>query len=219
MIERLEFIRELRLNPDVARTIHQNRLRQLAREGAQLAAYHLEDFEPLRRRATLVAALLDRREIMTDDALEIHDRLVGKMFRKAALKQDELLHQRGKSINEKVLLFEGVGRALIDAKAANTNAFEAIESVVSWAEFVASVTEAKSLAQPKAFDAMHLLKGEATQLRSITYSLFDNFIFKAAPVKHVQDLIRAVALLPSTNLGPPEAWKKIVQFPAPVSTC
>ncbi|NJK43202.1 MAG: DUF4158 domain-containing protein [Pleurocapsa sp. SU_196_0] len=193
LLKRLEFIRALRLDPDAARTVHQNRLRQLAREGAQLAAHHLEDFEPQRRRATIVATLLDRRETLTDAALDMHDRLVTRMFRNAKLKRDAMQLKRGKSINDKVVLFEGVGRALIEARASHADPFEAIEAVVPWTEFVSSVADAKTLAQPKAFDAMHLLKGEAKTLRGITYALFDAFVFNAAP--NALDVVEAIARL------------------------
>jgi TnpA family transposase len=58
-MERLKIVRELCLPESLERTIHQNRLLKLAREGRQMTSQHLRDLEPSRRHATLVAVVLD----------------------------------------------------------------------------------------------------------------------------------------------------------------
>ncbi|WP_143296085.1 hypothetical protein, partial [Burkholderia pseudomallei] len=58
-LDRLDIIREIGLPPDLGRSAHQNRLSQLAREGAQMSIQHLRDLEETRRHATLVALPLD----------------------------------------------------------------------------------------------------------------------------------------------------------------
>ena len=45
-IERLRAIRELGLSPETSLRLHQNRLLQLAREGAQTAVYQFKEYEP-----------------------------------------------------------------------------------------------------------------------------------------------------------------------------
>ena len=193
LLERLEFIRALGLDADVTRTVHQNRLKHLALEGSKLAAHHVNDFEPARRHATLVATLLDRMATLTDAALEMFDRMVGKTFQRATLAQNELQLKHGKAINEKVLLYERIGRALIQARDEKTDPFLQIEKILPWTQFVESVGEAKRLAQPEPFDAMHLLKASSEGLRAISYPLFDGFVFSAAPV--AEDTLKAIALL------------------------
>jgi hypothetical protein len=58
-LERLQALRQVDLPVEIGRTVHQNHLLRLAREGAQTTVYHLKDFEVERRQATLVAILLD----------------------------------------------------------------------------------------------------------------------------------------------------------------
>jgi Domain of unknown function (DUF4158) len=60
-IERLTFIRQLHIPIEWARRIHQNRLVQIAREGAGTDAAHLRSFSPERRYATLAKARLHKR--------------------------------------------------------------------------------------------------------------------------------------------------------------
>jgi hypothetical protein len=59
LIERLNVIREIKPPTEIGQAVHQNRLLQLAREGAQSDAPHLRQLEPMRRRATLVVILLE----------------------------------------------------------------------------------------------------------------------------------------------------------------
>lgn len=81
-IERLKAIRELCLPPDIGHSIHQNRLLRLAREGGQTAVYQIEEYETDRRHATLIAILLDTSATLTDEILNLHDRLIGSFFTK-----------------------------------------------------------------------------------------------------------------------------------------
>jgi hypothetical protein len=68
-IERLNMIRNLGLSAATSRKVHQNRLLQLAREGGQTAVYQLEEYEPDRRHATLVALMIETAATLTDEAL------------------------------------------------------------------------------------------------------------------------------------------------------
>lgn len=67
-MERLRWIRELGLDPQVTSRVHQNRLQQLAREGARMTAPRLGEFDVARRDATLVAFLLATAEDLVDQA-------------------------------------------------------------------------------------------------------------------------------------------------------
>jgi hypothetical protein len=105
VIERLQYIRSFGLDPLLARRVHANRLRRLAHEGEQYTPQFLERFEPLRRYATLVAYLLDITATLTDTALEMHDHIMGLLFKQGQKKQLAQFEQRGKAINEKVRLY------------------------------------------------------------------------------------------------------------------
>jgi hypothetical protein len=78
----LRAVRELGLPAELGRDVHQNRLLRLAREGAQTAVYQIQEYETSRRYATLVAILLDTTATLTDETLELHDRLIGTFFSK-----------------------------------------------------------------------------------------------------------------------------------------
>ena len=82
-LERLTFLRSLGIPVNWSARLHQNRLVQIAREGANTDVTHLRAFSEDRRYATLVVGVLDAMTVLTDEALEMHERYLGQQFKKA----------------------------------------------------------------------------------------------------------------------------------------
>ena len=181
VIERLQYIRAFGLDPLLARRVHANRLRRLAHEGEQYIPQFLERFEPLRRYATLVAYLLDMTATLTDTALEMHDHIMGLLFKQGQKKHLAQFEQRGRAINEKVRLYADVGHALIKAKEEAADPYQALEAVLPWETFVSSVQEASTLARPVDFDYLDLLDDHYSHIRKYAPELLETFTFHAAP--------------------------------------
>ena len=59
LIERLDHVRAIGLDPARGHRVHQARLAQLAREAGRTTAQHIAGYEPQRRHAALTAAVLD----------------------------------------------------------------------------------------------------------------------------------------------------------------
>src|SRR6266571_4319061 len=191
VVERLRWIRELGLDPQVTSRVHQNRLQQLAREGARMTAQRLGEFDVARRDATLVAFLLATAEDLVDQALDMHDKLLGQQFKKGERKQEDQIKKSRKAINEKVRLYARVGKALITAKEATQDAYQAIEAVIAWERFVGTVEEAEQLSTTNEVDSAELLIGRYTQLRKYTKELLATFEFQAT--KANEPLLKALA--------------------------
>jgi hypothetical protein len=75
----------------------------------------LQRFGPERRYATLVAFLLETTASLTDEAIELHDRLIGQYHAQTRLAHADQFQQSGCTINAKVRLYASVGAALIAA--------------------------------------------------------------------------------------------------------
>ena len=196
-IERLEAIRALNLSPEAGRDLHQNRLLQLAREAGQTAAYQLKEYEPARRYGTLVALMIETGATLTDEILNLHDRLMGGFVTKSRNKYERAFAEQGKAINDKVRLYAKVGAALVEAREQSRDPFAAIEAVVPWASFSASVKEAAELARDEDFSALSLIDEHYPQLRRYGPKLLDTFQFRAAPV--ARSLLAAIEVLRRIN--------------------
>jgi TnpA family transposase len=197
LIERLKHVRAIGIDLERATRMHQNYWSKLAREGGQSTAQHLADFEPLRRHATLTALALESTSTLTDEALNMFDRLIGNFFKKTERNHADQFHRSGKAINEKVRLYAQIGQALIAAKSGGSDPFEAIEEILPWDKFESTVAEAKTLAQPEQFDSLSLLNERYASARKFAPMLLANFEFQGAP--GTADLLQAIDILRDMN--------------------
>lgn len=78
-IERLKAWQALDLPAGIERQVHQNRLLKIAREGGQMTPADLAKFESQRRYATLVALAIEGMATVTDEIIDLHDRIIGKL--------------------------------------------------------------------------------------------------------------------------------------------
>jgi hypothetical protein len=152
LVERLGILRAVGLDPSLAEGVHPERLRRLAREGGRFTAQHLRALAPLRRRATLVAAVLDAATRLTDDGVELFDRAVGRMFRRAEAREQDALLRDARAINDKVRLLARLGAALIEAREAKADLEAAVADAVGWDRLARGVAEAERLARPDKAD-------------------------------------------------------------------
>lgn len=192
-IERLKTFQKLALPEGIGRYIHQNRLLKLAREGGQMTPQDLSKFEKERRYATLVPLALEGMATVTDELVDLHDRILVKLFSTAKNKHQQQFQKQGKFINDKVRLYSKIGLALVNAKQSGSDPYAAIESVISWDDFTQSVTEAEQLAQPDTFDHLHLVGEQFNMLRRYTPEFLEVLKLRATPAaKSVLDAIEVL---------------------------
>src|SRR5215211_1119454 len=135
LIERLEHVRAISIEPGRGHLVPQARLAQLAREAGRTTVQHVAGYERQRRHATLVATTLDLSARLTDQAIDLFDRLVGAMFRKAEGRHVRAFQADARAINEKVRLYARVGAALIAARDNKQDAYGAIIALMPWERF------------------------------------------------------------------------------------
>lgn len=199
-IERIKVWQALNLPSGIERLAHQNRLLKIAREGGQMSPADLTKFEPQRRYATLVALAIEGMATITDEIIDLHDRILGKIFNAAKNKHQQQFQASGKAINAKVRLFGRIGQALIEAKQSGCNPFAAIEAIMSWDDFAENVIEAQKLAQPEDFDFLHRISENYTTLRRYAPEFLDILKLRAAPAaKSVLDAIDVLRNMNSDN--------------------
>lgn len=196
-LERLKFINDLNLPNSIINVVHRNQLIKIAREGAQMTSQHIRDLEPNRRVATITAIILETRATIIDETIDLHDRFMNAIFSKAKRAHSEAFHTSGKAINNKVLLYTKIGKALLQAKQDGTDPYKAIEDVISWDSFSQSVNEAEKLSQPENFDFLYLIGNSYSQLRRYTPIMLDILDINAAPV--AEELKKAINVIKEMN--------------------
>lgn len=206
LIERLDHVRAVGLTTALGQRVHKTRLSHLAAEAARTTAQHLAEVERRRRHATLVATVLDLTASLTDQALDVFERLVGSLMRTAEERHARAFAKDGRAINEKVRLYARVGKALIASRAGGGDAFAAIDAVLPWERFVATVEEASNLARSEEFDFYQVLGERYGGVRRWAPAFLAAFDFQAVPT--AEPLMRAIAVLRNVNASGTQALPK-----------
>jgi len=212
VIERLEQIRELQLIINIT-DVHPNRVRQLSRLGSKYEPHSFRRFDEDKRYAMLALYLYDLSQVLVDRAIEINDRLINEFLSKGRKKQEELQKQNGKSLNEKVVHYVSLVKALVKARTEGLDPYNTIESyVMPWNELVTSSEEADKLARPIDYDYLDLLDNRYNYLRKYTPELlrFIEFRSSNSSLKPLIDAINTINEMNQNN-------KKVVPNEAPLA--
>lgn len=180
-IDRLNAIEALALPEGVDKTVHQNRLLKLAREGRKMSSRDLADFSPARRYATMVCVLTEARATIIDEIIELHERILGSMFSRAKRQQAERLQKTGKLIQQKLRQYVSVGQAILDARNAGEDPLSAVEQILPWEDFAASLEETRLLARKDNFEPLHLITEKFSTLRKYSSRLLSALQLRATP--------------------------------------
>lgn len=199
LLDRLTFVRTFPVGSNIRSFLPQSRLTHLAEQGRRLSAHNLLDFEPIRRRATVMARLLDLSETLTDAVLEMHDRLMLTLLRGSERESLAVFQQRGPTLLERLTTYQQVCEALLLARETASDPFQAVEAVLPWDRLVATVRDPEQMVQAQQLDPLHhLLKGYP-KLRAYLPRLLQAFDFTAAPAS--QPLVDALRLLKEMYVG------------------
>ncbi len=192
-IERLNFIKSLSLPENIGKNVHQNRLSKLAREGKNMFARDIGELEPRRKYATLVAVIINTKESIIDEIIELNDKVLGSIFNKAKNSHNEEFQKSSKTINEKLNLYVQIGQALITAKQDNLNPFEVIESIIPWGEFTKTINDTKELAKPDNFDFLYRISRYYSWMKRYMTAFLEVLEFKSS--SNAKNIIAALNII------------------------
>lgn len=179
--------------------------------GARYETQALQRFDESKRYAILVIYLLDLSQDLIDFAIEIHDRQMMRLESNGRRQQDEIQKQNGKALNEKVVHYASLVKALSKAKSEGLDPYQTIEvAVMPWDKLVSSGKEAEKLARPIDYDYIDLLESKFNVLRKYTPTLLKCLEYRST--KSTESLLKAVEVINEMN----ESKKRTVPQDAPL---
>ena len=135
---------------------------------------------------------------LTDDAIDMQDRMVGRLFRKAENRQHEAMRDQRALIGRSVRHYATVGAAVIEARRRGIDPFMAIERVMPWEAFESSVADATVLGKRHPEDLLDLMEAAYPKLRAHTPRLLATFDFRGVAAR---PLLEALSLLRELNVS------------------
>lgn len=151
--------------------------------------------------------------------------MLNSLFSKAKRAQVECLQQTGKQIQSKLKQCIDVGQALSDARDSGGDPWLAIENILPWPEFVASLEETRLLARKNNFDPLHINTEKYSTLRKYAPRMLSALQLVATPAAQpladalvvIKDMYRKQSRkVPATALLEliPESWRRVMITPA-----
>ncbi|MFN3845206.1 MAG: Tn3 family transposase [Paracoccaceae bacterium] len=132
LTERIGFLRALEIEPRLQARIPSGRWDQMIREGDATPAWLAGDFNASRRRATIVAQVIKLGQKLTDDAVTMFIKLIGRLFSQVNNRKKQR-HMNARVETSKALrLFLDTILALQAANDADEDAIEMVNRKVGW---------------------------------------------------------------------------------------
>ncbi|TCQ70422.1 TnpA family transposase [Ochrobactrum sp. BH3] len=132
MTERIAFLRHLEIDPRLQLRIPAGRWDQMIREGDATPAWLASDFSSSRRRATIVTQLIKLGQKLTDDAVTMFIKLIGRLFSKANNRKKQRHMNARMETSRALKLFLDTIVALQNANDADEDAIRVINREVGW---------------------------------------------------------------------------------------
>jgi TnpA family transposase len=197
LLDRLRMIRGICVPVENAARIHEDRLQQFVREGHASDAHQLGRYAEHRRRAILVATVLDLETRLTDAILDMADKLIGGLFAKARNAARRRYAASASNVGRLMRMFHGTIEALAAAHEGEADAFEAVDDAVGWPKLLRVREEVQELASLAGEDPLVRAADRWRTLRKFAPALIEALQFRST--RAGDPMLGALKLLAGLN--------------------
>ena len=210
LLDRLRMVRRICVPIENAARIHEDRLQQFVREGYASDAHQLGRYAEHRRRAILVATVLDLEMRLTDAILDMADKLIGGLFAKARNAARRRYAASASNVGRLMRMFHGTIEALAAAHEGKADAFEAVDDAVGWPKLLRVREEVQELASLAGEDPLVRAADRWRTLRKFAPALIEALQFRSTRAS--DPMLAALKLLAGLN----QSGKREVPANAPM---
>lgn len=197
LLDRLDTLRALGLPADALEGVPAHRIGRLRREGERRYADDLRALGETRRLAILIACAVEWCVMLADAAIETHDRILGRLYRQAERRRDEMLEGERSDTTNILRGFVAAGEALVAARLMGNDLEAAVETSTTWTAFERLVRDAARLTERVEADPIDFLPEGYARLRRYAPRFLASFSFCASPAAKL--LLTAIELLKQMN--------------------
>jgi TnpA family transposase len=160
LLDRLAFLKNLELSPDILADIPPHRVARLKRQGERYFADGLRDLSDKRRLAILAVCAVEWQAGLADAIVETHDRIVGRTWREAKRLCDARVDDAKVAVRQTLRSFAELGSALLEAQGDKAELEPAISDSLGWEGLQNLVATAARLTNTVSADPLtHVTQG------------------------------------------------------------
>lgn len=203
LLDRLEFLRSLKIDPQVLANIPPHRIARLRRQGERYFSDGLRDITSDRRWAILAVCAVEWEAAIADAIVETHDRIVGKTWREAKRLYDERIAGSQTAVTDTLRRFTALGTSLLEAREDGVPLDNAMASTVEWQQLEQLVAAGTQLTSTLAGEPLAHVGQGYHRFRRYAPRMLRCLKLKAAPVAEplitAAKAIGAMGVLPSAD--------------------
>ena len=214
VLERVEAIRGLCLpHIDLLNegSIHPNRVKILARRAKQRTNWDTARLLPQQRYLLLVCFFDQTLHDYVDLAVSIYVETIKSIFQRAETKRDKEIMERGKTLNDKVIILGRLARLILDENGIpDADLRQAIYHLVSRDRLAHTVNECDEIAQPADYNPMNFAAHSYSYLRHFVPRFIEVMQFQTEGNDH--PLIEAIQFMRAVENGQQAFEQAPLQF-------
>ena len=207
LMDKLERLIELGLDPSILNEIPRHRVARLKRQGERYFADGMRDLPDHRRLAILAVCCIEWRAEISDAIIETHDRVVGKLYRMSERTRNDQVNRQREAIQKTLQTFTEIGAAMVAAQEAGESLNSAIDETCGWEAFDQLVQDAAQINATVSADPLDFVGSGYHRFRRYAPRLLDTLEISGAqsskPLLSAIDQLRSLNL--KKNLGLPKA--------------
>lgn len=193
LTERIAFLRALVIDPRLQMRISSGRWDQMIREGNATPAWLASDFNSSRRHALIVAQVIKLAQKLTDDAVTMFIKLIGRLFSQANNRKKQR-HMDCRPDTAKALrMFLDTITALQSANEYGRNALEVLDQKVGWLRLLSMKPELESMVEDNEASPLALAAEQYATVSKYAGAFLQVFTFQS--VRRHDPLLAAISLL------------------------
>jgi hypothetical protein len=193
LTERIGFLRRLGIDPKMQARISSGRWDQMIREGNATPAWLANDFNASRRHALIVAQVIKLGQKLTDDAVTMFIKLMGRLFSQANNRKKQR-HMDGRTDTAKALrMFLDTITALQSANDNGRNALEVLDQEVGWHRLLRMKPDLESMVEDNEASPLAVAAEQYVTVGKYAAAFLQAFTFRSA--RRHDSLLAAVDLL------------------------
>ncbi len=193
LTERVAFLRTLEIDPTLQARTSSGRWDQMIREGNATPAWLANDFNASRRHALIVAQVIKLGQKLTDDAVSMFIKQMGRLFSQANNRKKQR-HMDSRPDTAKALrMFLDTITALQSANHYGRNALEVLDQEVGWHRLLRMKPELDSMVEDNEASPLTLAAEQYATVHKYAGAFLQTFTFRSA-CRH-DPVLAAISLL------------------------
>ncbi|MBZ0187716.1 MAG: DUF4158 domain-containing protein, partial [Candidatus Obscuribacterales bacterium] len=179
LLQRVKLLKGINI-PPLDASLHRDRIIELSRRCAKYKSQSLLKLPERRKLALLVSHITEVTQDLTDEILDMFDRIMTELMSKGKSNQKKHFQSNAKRFNSHLRILASATRALLRAKSEGLDPYATVFELVDETTLVATVSDAEEIVRPEDLDFRDMIEGRYKYLRSTLLDMFNTLNFQSA---------------------------------------